>query len=652
MKNPFNIKIMEPGYLELTEQQPEILLIEDNDDDAEIVSSIFEKNNMNHTICRMRNGEDALDYLFQKGKYSNDSKSKIPRIVLLDINLPKLNGIDVLRRMRAQPRTKNIPVFVFTSSTSDYNAFESFRLGVTSYIRKQTSFEKFEKALLETDLYLKEYKVLVVEDNKDDAAIIFSELNNSSLKCTYEIATNKEEYKEALANFKPDIIFSDYDLPPKFDAIQAIHILQETDLKIPFILITGKLDEDLATSCLAEGMDDYLLKGGYKRFPVLFVNSLRKKKIEIEKLKAIESLKKSELGFREFFENAPEAIVILDADTGLFINFNTNAVKLLKYSGEELVKKSLADIGPSLQLDGISSKEKATELIMATMNGNKPIFEWLTRDANDHNFICEVRLVKLSATNVHHVYASFVDITDRKNVEAEKDKMTADLINRNKDLEQFSYIVSHNLRAPIGNISGAIALLNKKQLKDETKNILIKGLDRSAQKLDNIVKDLNSILQVKRELYEQKENTNFSEILNDIKFSLSQQIKTTKAEIKGNFEEINEIFILKVYLQSVFYNLISNSIKYRQLNVIPSIEIESHKANNKIELVFKDNGMGIDLATKREQVFGLYKRFHTHVEGKGMGLYMVKTQVEAMGGKISIQSEVNKGTEFKIEFPL
>ena len=82
------------------------------------------------------------------------------------------------------------------------------------------------------------------------------------------------------------------------------------------------------------------------------------------------------------------------------------------------------------------------------------------------------------------------------------------------------------------------------------------------------------------------------------------------------------------------------------------IEIKSHLAKDKLVLIFTDNGMGIDLKKRGEQVFGLYKRFHTNIEGKGMGLFMVKTLVETLGGKISIKSEVNKGTEFKIEFEI
>lgn len=91
---------------------------------------------------------------------------------------------------------------------------------------------------------------------------------------------------------------------------------------------------------------------------------------------------------------------------------------------------------------------------------------------------------------------------------------------------------------------------------------------------------------------------------------------------------------------------------YRQPEIPCLITIKSNQINNKLELVFSDNGLGIDLQRRADEVFGLYKRFHSHVEGKGMGLFMVKTQVEKLGGKISIQSEVNKGTAFKIEFEL
>jgi signal transduction histidine kinase len=179
----------------------------------------------------------------------------------------------------------------------------------------------------------------------------------------------------------------------------------------------------------------------------------------------------------------------------------------------------------------------------------------------------------------------------------------------------------------------------------------VKELAESASKLDNVIKDLNQILQVKREVSESKELVSFSETLQNIEVSISNMIKAEGVEIHADFTAINEMNTLKSYLYSIFYNLITNSIKYRRPNVPPVIKISSHKTDAGITLVFEDNGMGIDLDKKGDQVFGLYKRFHTQmVEGKGMGLFMTKTQVETIGGKITVNSKVDVGTEFILEF--
>ncbi len=170
--------------------------------------------------------------------------------------------------------------------------------------------------------------------------------------------------------------------------------------------------------------------------------------------------------------------------------------------------------------------------------------------------------------------------------------------------------------------------------------------------LTRLIKDLNNILQVKGTINETKEKVCFSKLVEDIKISIKNAIVNNKIKIKYDFSEIDEFLTLKSYLHSIFYNLISNSIKYRQQEIPGVIEIKSRLINNTLILIFTDNGMGIDLQKRGDQVFGLYKRFHKNIEGKGMGLFMVKTQIETLGGKISIQSEVNKGTEFKIEFEI
>lgn len=245
----------------------------------------------------------------------------------------------------------------------------------------------------------------------------------------------------------------------------------------------------------------------------------------------------------------------------------------------------------------------------------------------------------------------FKDITEQKKSEDERGKITADLIQRNKDLEQFSYIVSHNMRAPVANIIGLCYVLQKDNLTDVFKSKIVNGLFTSVTMLDNVFNDLNNILKVRQAVSEIKQQVCFSKLVNNISLSIESIVYTEKAVISVDFSAVDEMFTIKTYLHSIFYNLISNSLKYRQPDISPVIKISSQRLDGKIVLIFNDNGMGIDLKKNGHQVFGLYKRFHTDMaEGKGMGLYMVKTEVEALGGKINITSEVNKGTEFKIEF--
>ena len=242
------------------------------------------------------------------------------------------------------------------------------------------------------------------------------------------------------------------------------------------------------------------------------------------------------------------------------------------------------------------------------------------------------------------------DITARKLAEADRDKLINDLIIKNKDLEQFSYIISHNLRGPVASIIGASNALNNFDLTAAEKETLNNGISESVKRLDEVIIDLNDILQVKIGFKENKEKVIFSHVVDNVKASIKGLLNDV--EILCDFSEIDEYTSLKAYFYSIFYNLISNSIKYRRHDIHTVIQIKSHLYKNKLELIFSDNGMGIDLAKKGSQVFGLYNRFHTNIEGKGVGLFMVKTQVETLGGKISIQSKVNEGTEFKIQLEL
>lgn len=241
------------------------------------------------------------------------------------------------------------------------------------------------------------------------------------------------------------------------------------------------------------------------------------------------------------------------------------------------------------------------------------------------------------------------DITAEKIFAIERDKITSDLIRQNKNLEQFAYIVSHNLRAPIANISGLLGILQTPELEAQTKKRSMEGLSTSVKKLDGVIIDLSDILQVKREINEKREDIRFSSLLEDIKLSVRNFIEKENVTILTDFSTPG-IFTVKSYMYSIFYNLISNSIKYKDPDRKPIITITSRETESKIILKFSDNGSGIDLSLYGDKIFGLYKRFHYDVEGRGMGLFMVKTQVESLEGNITVSSQINKGTTFTIEF--
>ncbi|MEO7768392.1 MAG: PAS domain-containing sensor histidine kinase, partial [Ferruginibacter sp.] len=364
-----------------------------------------------------------------------------------------------------------------------------------------------------------------------------------------------------------------------------------------------------------------------------------------EQVLSRKKIEESERQYRRIVETAQEGIWIIDKNNRTTFA-NKKLCEIVGYSPEEMIGKE-----NTFFMDQEGREIAAAAVNSSVFGTNKKMdISLLTRDGKKVWVTLAGSTILDQEGQYDSGLAMVTDITELKFAETERVKMVTDLMLRNNDLEQFAYIVSHNLRAPIANILGASNVLNEAVLTSEKKRALNQGLSDSVTKLDEVIKDLNHILQVKGGINEIKEMVLFSKLVEDIKISIKNLIDKNDVEIEYDFSQMDELLTLKSYLYSIFYNLISNSIKYRRQNVPCKIEIKSHYSKNTVALVFADNGMGIDLQKKGDQVFGLYKRFHTNVEGKGMGLFMVKTQVETLGGKISIESEVNKGTTFTIKF--
>lgn len=244
-----------------------------------------------------------------------------------------------------------------------------------------------------------------------------------------------------------------------------------------------------------------------------------------------------------------------------------------------------------------------------------------------------------------------IDIVKRKQVEQDALSLIDDLQRKNKDLQQFSYIVSHNLRAPIAKIIGLINVMGDNPEQNKKYHQLIAN---EAASLDEIVMDINTIVSTRKTNSEKYEPVSFAKIVEQVTQVLETEIQTNKATITTDFLSVGNIETFKSYLYSIVYNLITNAIKYRQPSVPLQIHVSTHQVDQFVCLDVTDNGRGIDLKKHETKLFGLYKRFHLDesIPGRGVGLSLVKAHAESLGGKVVVKSEVNVGSSFQIFLPL
>lgn len=242
------------------------------------------------------------------------------------------------------------------------------------------------------------------------------------------------------------------------------------------------------------------------------------------------------------------------------------------------------------------------------------------------------------------------DISERKVAENELKAFAEELYKRNKELHEFGYIVSHNLRSPIANIMGTTNVLELDKDDPETVDQCIKDLKSSIHRLDAVIRDLSKILSITDgSAALNKENIDITEVLTSIKAEFLRSINLADLKIQIP-DKKNILYSHKAYLYSILLNLVSNAIKYRS-NESPQIKIEIDQTAQFTIITISDNGIGIDLIKHAGDLFKPYKRFNTELEGKGLGLFLVKSHVEALSGTISIESEPGRGTTFTIVFP-
>jgi signal transduction histidine kinase len=235
-----------------------------------------------------------------------------------------------------------------------------------------------------------------------------------------------------------------------------------------------------------------------------------------------------------------------------------------------------------------------------------------------------------------------------ESLEIEVERKTKELVSNNQQLEQFAFVAAHNLRGPVARILGLGNILGYASDNRMEEQMVIKNIIKSTIELDVIIKDLNTILEIRGNVSSNLSLVNFEQEMLIIKSNLDKEISETRCTITENFLQAPTIQTMKPYLDSILLNLISNAIKFRHPDRYPQIVVTTSVANEFVCLKVQDNGLGIDLEKYGKDIFLIYKRFHLHTEGKGLGLHLVKIQATAIGGYVNVESVPGKGTTFSV----
>jgi signal transduction histidine kinase len=241
----------------------------------------------------------------------------------------------------------------------------------------------------------------------------------------------------------------------------------------------------------------------------------------------------------------------------------------------------------------------------------------------------------------------FQDIDIIKKKEIALQSSVNSLNEHNKRLLNFTYIVSHNLRSHTGNLQFMVKLYNESESPDERTEVFA-HINSISESLNTTIGHLNEIVKINTDFELERKTINFEFVFKNVLSALQSNVNETRAKITYDFDRCPVINYIPAYIESILQNLLTNALKYRHPDRQPEIFCQTFKDDNHICMTFEDNGIGIDLNRFGDKIFGLYKTFHGNTDALGIGLFITRNQIEALGGSIKIDSTVDVGTKFTI----
>ena len=368
---------------------------------------------------------------------------------------------------------------------------------------------------------------------------------------------------------------------------------------------------------------------------------------DVTELKITQSkLKKSRESFQASFESSTIGMALVGLD-GQWMKANLSLCQSLGYSEDELLLTNFQQLThpDDLSHDMILLQE----LTDGTREGCTIEKRFLHKNGDAVHSIVAVTVVR-KIDGVHsHFIVQIMDITPRIKAEKKLTQLVEVTTEQNESLMNFAHIVSHNLRSHSSNLAMLSGFLNTESNEDERQNLL-RMLNDASKSLDETVMHLNEVVSVKVNASEKMKSVNLLKTLQNVEKNLSLLMQEKNASCHIDIPENLSVRAIPAYLDSILLNLFTNGIKYSSPDRSPIIEISSEEVGDKTMLTFSDNGLGIDLDRHGKKIFGMYKTFHRNADAKGIGLFITKNQIEAMNGKIEVESAVDVGTTFKLYF--
>lgn len=390
--------------------------------------------------------------------------------------------------------------------------------------------------------------------------------------------------------------------------------------------------------------------------PLYFVSQISD--ITKEKI-AEQKLRKTLAEMEGLFEASTQVSIIVMDTNGVITTFNKGAENMLGYCREEVInqmnplsfhpRKELQQTSEELFKKTGKKLEGVEVLKFLAENKNHDTREWTYIRKDGSSLPIQLTITKIEEEGEVVGYLKVAtNISQLKSVENELSEILELTQDQNDRLRNFAHIVSHNLRSHSSNFGMLLDIYtgdHPEQKEDE----IIQMLYKASNNLTETIEHLNEVTLIHTSVAENLRPVKISKTINKILGSVNAVIQETGISVENNVPEDLEVLGVQAYLDSILLNFTTNGIKYLDLDKKSFLKFSSEELEDHILLKIEDNGLGIDLKRHGDKLFGMYKTFHKHKDSRGIGLFITKNQIEAMGGSIVVKSETKIGTEFIIK---